>query len=153
MLPVEPTLPPRFPGIIEGESLRSGAQAANGVVEMQDMDAFAGPWSGGAQLWWKPEQAGARLTFAVNAPKAGTYELIGYFTKAPDYGDFRVLVSGMADGPTVSGYSGRVQPSGLVSLGRVALVVGANPVTIEVNGKNARSANFLVGIDGFVLKP
>ena len=47
----------------------------------------------------------------------------------------------------------RVEPGGKTSLGRVKLAGGLNPVTITVTGKNPASTNYLVGIDGFELKP
>jgi hypothetical protein len=117
------------------------------------MDAFDGDWSGLSQLWWRPTQNGARLTLSLNAPAARDYELIGHFTRARDYGDVRVLVNGQPLSTLVRGYNAEVIPSGPVSLGRVPLRAGANQIVLEVAGKDARSSGYLVGVDGFVLRP
>jgi hypothetical protein len=138
--------------IIEGESLVRGAKATEGQVTAQEMGDFAGQWSGLAQLWWRPAKPGARLTLTLNAPESKEYELAGYFTRAPDYGDVRPTVNGQPLA-TVGGYSPDVAPSGPVSFGRVPMKAGANEIILEVVGKNEQSTGYLVGIDGFVLKP
>jgi hypothetical protein len=140
--------------MIEGESLRESAKATAGEIDVQAMEPFEGTWSGEAQLWWLPQEPGARLTLQLNAPASREYALIGYFTQAPDYGDVRIRVNGGAPLPTtVKGYSVGVRPTGPVSLGRVKLNAGANRIELEVIGKDTHSTGYLVGIDGFVLKP
>ena len=113
-------------------------------------------WSGGTQLWWAEAAQGARLTMSLHAPRAGTFELVGYFTRASDYGDVRVHVNGRALSPVVRGYAPRVEPTGPVSFGRVPLRRGANQVVLEIVGKDPRSRGYsdgyLVGVDGFVLR-
>jgi hypothetical protein len=156
LLPAEPDPVPRVPGIIEGESLRAGAKATRGAVEVQGMAGWEGTWSGDAQLWWRPDAPdGARLTLPLNAPVAGEYDLVGYFTQAKDYGDVRVRVNGAsAPLPTlVRGYAPNVRPTGALPLGRVRLSASANTIELEVAGKDPRSTGYLVGLDGFVLKP
>jgi hypothetical protein len=147
-----PTVP-IISGIIEGESLRAGATATEGTIETQDMGAWEGDWSNLSQLWWHPTRSGARLTLTVPAPAAGTYELIGHFTRANDYGDVRVFVNGTPLAVTFKGYNADVVPSGPVSLGRVPMKAGPNQVVLEVTGKDTRSSGYLVGLDGFVLRP
>jgi hypothetical protein len=153
LLPAEPAPTPKVEGLIEGESLRAGAKATAGEIETQELWDHDGEWSGMEQLWWRPAKAGERLTLTLNAPEAKEYELVGHFTRATDYGNFRVLVNGQPLGPTVEGYAGRVRPSDPVSLGRVPLKAGANELVIEVTGKDERAKNHYVGIDGFLLKP
>jgi hypothetical protein len=144
---------PKVSGIIEGESLLPGAKETVGDVSTQDMGGFAGDWSGLSQLWWVTGEPNGRLTLTLNAPEAREYELIGYFTQAPDYGDAAVSVNGRRLSPVVKGYAEGVRPTGPVSLGRVAVKAGANEVTLENVGKDDRSKGYLVGLDGFVLKP
>ncbi len=154
LMPVEPEPVPRIAGIIEGESLLAAARATEGPVEFQDMTPFTGTWSGLGQLWWQPTTVGARLTLSLNAPETREYELLGYFTRANDYGDIRLSVNGQAVGPIVRGFNDpAVAPTGAVSFGRVPMRAGANQVVVEVVGKNARSQGYLVGIDGFMLRP
>ena len=160
LLAYAPAAPLRVPGAIEAEALVGTARASAGEARAQDMAAWEGDsvrWSGGAQLWWVEARPGARLTLPLRAPTAGTYELTGYFTKAPDYGDVRVRLNGVALGPIVRGYAPAVEATGPLALGRVTLRAGDNPIVVEIVGKDARSAGYsggyLVGIDGFVLRP
>jgi hypothetical protein len=154
LLPAEPTPVPRIPGMIEGESRALSPKATRGTVEVQNMESFSGLWSGESQLWWKPDAPGARLELSLPVPSAGEYDLLGYFTAARDYGDVRVRVNDSAEPlPTVvRGFAPAVRPTGAVSLGRVTLKAGVNRIELEVVGKDARSTNYLVGLDGFMLK-
>jgi hypothetical protein len=145
--------------VIEGEALVAAARATAGRVQAQDMGAFeseARTWSGAAQLWWVESRPGARLTIPLRVDTAGTYELVGRFTRAQDYGIVRVAVNGTALATTFDGYSPTVEPSGPVSLGRAPFRAGVNRVTLEIVGKNPRAAGYsdgyLVGIDGFLLQ-
>jgi hypothetical protein len=96
------------------------------------------------------------MTLQLRAPAAGTYELLGYFTRAQDYGDVRLSINGRSLSPIVRGYSPTVEPTGPISFGRVPLRAGQNTMTLEIVGKDARaqgySDGYLVGVDGFVLR-
>lgn len=157
LLPRPVLVVPHFPSIIEGESLLPSASAAGGptagAVATQEMSGFDGEWSGLSQLWWQPRAVGARLTLTLSAPEARSYELIGYFTRAEDYGDVALSVNGVSRTPIVRGYHAGVAPTGPISFGRVPMNAGPNTVTLEVVGKDARAKGYLVGLDGFVLKP
>ncbi|MCB9286533.1 MAG: DUF2961 domain-containing protein [Lewinellaceae bacterium] len=142
---------------IEAEALLEQARATAGQLRVQDMGTFKGEWSVGAQLWWVEATAGASLALPLEAPQDGIYELVGFFTRAQDYGIIRLLVNGKQVGPLVDGYASRVEPTGPVSFGNVELHKGVNELKIELVGKDARSAGYsdgyLVGIDGFLLLP
>ncbi|MDQ4079549.1 MAG: DUF2961 domain-containing protein [Gemmatimonadota bacterium] len=149
----------RIPGMIEAESLIGAASVTAGELRVQDMGGFepdSGRWSGGTQLWWVMSRPGARLTLPLPAPAAGTYELIGYFTRAQDYGDVRLTVNSRIRSPIVRGYSPTVESTGPISFGRVSLRAGSNTLTVEIVGKDARSQGYsdgyLVGIDGFLMR-
>lgn len=60
-------------------------------------------WSGDAQLWWVEGRPGGRLTLRLEVPEASTYELVGFFTQAGDYGIVRVLVNGEPVGSLMNG--------------------------------------------------
>jgi hypothetical protein len=159
LLPAEPWKPTRISGMIEAEGLVPTARATAGEVQTQDLSFLedtSATWSGGSQLWWVFGGPGARLTLQLPAPAAGTYELVGYFTRATDYGDVRLSVNGATLSPVVRGYSPTVRPTGPVSFGRVRLRAGANAVVVEIVGKDPRSrgngGGYFVGIDGFVLR-
>lgn len=141
---------------IEAESLLNLAKATGGKVQTQDMKDFKQTWSGNTQLWWVEAKPGDRLSIPLKVEKPGTYELTGFFTRAQDYGIIRILVNDRPQGPLVDGYSENVEPTGPVSFGRVELRSGTNELTVEILGKDARSAGYsegyLVGIDGFLLR-
>jgi hypothetical protein len=160
LMPVASSGPPHLPGVIEAETLLGSARVTAGELRAQDMadwerDADSTRWSGGAQLWWVLGRPGARLTLPVSAPSAGTYELVGYFTRAPDYGDVRVSVNGRALDTVVRGYAPSVRATGPVTLGRVPLRAGPNDIVVEIVGKDPRSKGYsdgyLVGIDGVTI--
>jgi hypothetical protein len=143
----------KIPGAIEGEALVSSATTDSGSVVTQDMAAFDGQWSGLTQLWWHPANGSGTLTLPVNAPSAGTYEIVGYFTQAPDYGKVRLKVGDETMGPEVNLYASGVRATGPVSFGKAALKSGSNPLTLELTGKDEKSVGYLVGLDALVLKP
>lgn len=142
---------------IDAEALLPRGRVTGGELRVQEMSGFTGNWSGAAHLWWVHAKPGDRLTLPLPAPAAGTYELIGFFTRAPDYGIIRVYVNNRAVEPLMDGYASRVEPTGPLSFGEVQLRQGTNELVVELVGKDARSAGFgdgyLVGIDGFLLRP
>ena len=155
-----PWRPRSITGLVEAESLVGAARATAGRVTTQGMGDFETSdgrfWSGGAQLWWVESRPGARLTLPLRAPAAGTYELVGIFTRASNYGNVRLSVNGRALEPVVRGYDPTVVPTGEISFGRVPLRAGANTLVLEIVGKEPESQGYsdgyLVGIDGFFLR-
>ncbi len=148
----QPPPPMRLQGALEGESLVGAAKASAGAVEVQSMADFDGQWSGGSQLWWHATKAGDALTLTLPAPAQGEYELVGYFTKAPDYATISVSGGNQANATRIDLFDPRVEPTGPISLGRYP-VSGPNlRLEMKVDGKDARSTGYLVGIDAFVLK-
>ncbi|MGQ0560529.1 MAG: DUF2961 domain-containing protein [Gemmatimonadota bacterium] len=142
---------------IEAEALIDRAHVSGGRLQVQEMGGFSGAWSGDKQLWWVLAKPGDRLTLPLVVEQAGAYELLGFFTRAQDYGIIRVLVNGQPVGPLVDGYAPRVEATGPLSLGDVQLRAGTNSLVIELVGKDARSfgyaQGYLVGIDGLLLRP
>jgi hypothetical protein len=153
LLPAPPPVARSFPNAIEAEAQRDGVHAGGGgAVDVQAMDVFAGEWSGGAQLFWRPTAAGQTLTIDVPAKAAGTYRLLAHFTRAPDYGIVTATCGDAASDP-IDLYAAKVEPGGQVNLfDRVALKPGPNRITFTVTGKNEKSSNVYVGIDSFELR-
>lgn len=159
LMPMVPAPPDRIPGMLEAEAALAQARVTAGSVRLQEMSEWevdSARWSGGTHLWWIEAREGARLTMPLRSPRAGTFELVGYFTRASNYGDVRVSVNGRALAPIVRGYAPTVQPTGPVSFGRVPLRRGVNDVVLEIVGKDPRSQGYsegyLVGVDGFVVR-
>ncbi|HEY1021364.1 MAG TPA: DUF2961 domain-containing protein, partial [Flavisolibacter sp.] len=160
--PAFPTLPQNllpmsvsFKPTLEAESLMNTATVTGGELRVQEMATFQRKWSGNAQLWWVEAKPGDKLTLPITVVEDGRYELVGFFTRASDYGIFRISVNGKIVGDLVDGYSEKVEPTGPVSFGFVDLKRGTNSLVIEIIGKETRSAGYsngyLVGIDGFYL--
>ena len=149
-----PTIP------IEAETLVTKARATAGTVRVQDMYGLendSAGWSGGKQLWWVESREGARMTVPIRVARAGTYEFIGWFTTAQDYGRARLTLNGRALSPIVEGYAPRVGTTGPISFGRLPFRAGDNELVVEIVGKDPRSRGYsegyLVGIDGFAIRP
>ncbi len=144
-----------LPGI-EAEELIEESSVTNGRLQVQDMSNFDGQWGGDEQLWWINGRPGDRLNIPIQVDEQGKYELIGFFTRARDYGIFRILVNGEPVGNLIDGFSPQVEATGPQYLGRVSLPEGENTITVELVGKEARALGFgggyLVGIDGFYLR-
>lgn len=147
--------PPRFVirDAVEGEALIASATMTGGKVESQGMGGFAGDWSRDGQLWWTATKAGDTLTLSLPVPKTETYDLIGYFTKAADYGRFRFTVGGQTLPTELDAYHDGVVASGPVTLGRATLPAGKADLKVTISGKNPASANTLFGLDALVLRP
>jgi hypothetical protein len=140
---------------IEAESFLNTAKTTGGELRIQKMDGFKGAWSNNEQLWWVNAKPGDKLTLPLQVVGDGNYEVIGFFTRAGDYGIIRASINGRKSDTWIDAYSNTVEPTGSVSLGRFDLKKGANEMVIEIAGKDFRSAGFadgyLVGIDGFSL--
>jgi len=148
---VEALSPSRIPGMIEGEAL-AAIGATGGQSHAQSMAEFAGEWSGDAQLLWRGAHPGDHLTLFVTAPETREYELIGHFTQSQDYGDVKILLQGR-ELALVHGYHEGLRPAPPTSLGRVQLQRGENALLLEIAGRDPRSTDYAVGIDGFRLVP
>ena len=109
-------------------------------------------WSGESQLWWRPQEVAASMTFNLPAPADGTYEVIVYLTRAKDYAKIQFEQSGKALGGEINLFDPNVVPTGAISLGKATLKKGDNPLKVTITGKDDKSVGYLVGIDCFVLK-
>ncbi len=153
LLPTIPPAPKHLAGAIEGEQLVTGATATGGVVEVQDMSGFGDQWSGEGQLWWHGAGEGATLTLQLPVRAAGTFDVVGFFTKAPDYGICQLWLGDRQLGSDLDAYATSVVPTGAVNLGRVTLSAGSVPLTVKITGKAAASSGYLFGLDALILKP
>ena len=142
-----------LPHAIEGEALSDMAKATKGQAYPQAMGGFPGVWSGGHQLYWDENGPNAALTLTFTPPTAGTYDLIGYFTRAKDYGQVTFALNGKTVGGTYDGYSASLMPSGPVDLGIVTLPAGPSTFVVTVAGKNTDATSYYFGLDALCLNP
>jgi D-arabinan exo alpha-(1,3)/(1,5)-arabinofuranosidase (non-reducing end) len=91
LLPFRIDKPKPVEGAIEGENLVV-AERHGGTLQVQE--GFA-QTSGGKQLWWTDVKPGDRLVLKVPVPDAGTYEVIGNFCHAHDYGIHKMRLNGV----------------------------------------------------------
>ncbi|MDH5500000.1 MAG: hypothetical protein OEY72_02740, partial [Gammaproteobacteria bacterium] len=136
------------PLVVEAESLIATAAVSAGQMIRQDMSGFGAAWGGNAQLFWRPPApVGSKphmLTeFIVS--NAGTYDLVLFYTTAPDFGRFTVYIDGSHPSQQ-DGYNPQVALR-QVLLGRYPLAAGRHELAFEVTGKNEQSTDYIVGVD------
>jgi putative membrane-bound dehydrogenase-like protein len=142
--------------IIIGDDQLKVAEANRGNVQKQGMAQFKGDtWSGDSQLWWTRGEVTDRLVLRFESPVAGMHEVLGVFTKAHDYGKFRISLNGETVIEEIDLYEADgVSTTGVVSLGRKAIKQGTNDLIIEVLTPNPKaSRGNMLGIDHLVLLP
>ncbi len=138
--------------IFELEKLIDRAEVSSGGVVTQPMAGFGPDWGNDAQLFWRPAGgAGESLRVSLDLERGGAYDLVLYYTVAPDYGDFAVVVE-ESEPLRVSGYAPSVALRS-VSLGRHQLTAAGIRLAFVVAAKDARSAGYILGIDRVELKP
>ena len=142
---------------IEAENLIEAAKiTGKGNLKVQKMPIKENKWGGDQQLWWVNAEPGNTLELNLDSQKSGEFELLGFFTRAKDYGIFQVSINGKPIGDLIDGYSESIEYSGPISFGLVNLKKGKNKMEIRLIGKDSRSGGFsdgyLVGIDGFLIK-
>ena len=150
-LPAPPKSRFTVPHGLEGETLN--AAASGGGAGPQEMFSFGPLWSSNSQLFWNGAKQGDTLTLTLPAQTAGTYDLVGYFTKAGDYGQVSFTLNGKLLGATFDGYNAGVIPSGPIDLGAVTVPDGPSTLVVTATGKNALSTNTLFGLDALAFNP
>ena len=136
---------------VEGEDLIN-LRAVGGSVQRQGMD-WAGPqWSGGHHLFFQAGGEGASVAGDFYVAESGRYEVLAYYTLAPDYGTVQFLLDGVPLGDAVDGYAPGVQRAGPLTLGTVDLAAGEHTFAVQVVGRNAASRGYFAGLDLLELK-
>jgi|GEM_PF-504911 len=99
-------------------------------------------------LWWREGVPGAKLTFGVEAPEAGAYELIAAFLYDREMGMVRFSLNGQELGETWDFYRESLSASGPVSLGVHQFQAGENRFSIDMLGANPDAEpNYVFGLD------
>ena len=141
---------------IEAEQLLDKTTVTHGELQVQDMTEFkTSSWGNNAQLWWLDAKPGDELTIPIEVDEEQNYELVGFFTRAQDYGIFQVLVNHKVVSELVDGFADKVENTGPISFGQIPFKKGKNEITIRLVGKDVRSEGtsdgYLIGVDGFHL--
>lgn len=133
-------------GALEGESLTI-AEQHGGKTQQQD-----GFWqlSSGKQLWWTGVSVGDRLTLQVPIAEDGTYEVVGNFCFAHDYGVHKMRLNGQEIAPI--DFYGEGVDWKKVSLGNFTLSKGTATLEIECVGQNPKAVpERMFGLDYLLL--
>jgi len=135
-------------GILQGEHLRVISVSA-GSWEVQNSSEWG--WSNNAQLWWMDGGPKGLLKAEFEMAQEGDYTIKGNFTKAIDYGDFKMMINDQPVKMVFKGYhnqSGKSVITELVRLGKFHLKQGINTIQIEIIGKQPKAVGrYMVGID------
>jgi hypothetical protein len=158
-VPVEKRLPRTLrTGLVlanafEGEQLLViGSSDPNAQTIKQKMEDFEGQWSLNTQLLWKASKIGEWIELAGLIGDPGTYELIMYPTKGPDYGIVQLSQGGKKLGKPFDGYAAKTTPAGAVSLGKFDISRGLpEPIRVEMIGQNEKSTGYNFGVDAIRL--
>jgi hypothetical protein len=140
--------PAKVAGAIEGETMKVIKKA--GSTEPQAWEGL----SDEKQLWWRGAQLKDELVLGFDVPKAGKYEVVGHFMKAPDYGIAQLSVNGEKAGEPIDFYNDGVAPSPEISLGTFELKQGENQFSATITGANDKAQKqYMFGLDYLLLKP
>lgn len=142
--------------IMIGDDALKVAEVNRGVVQQQPMGGFhEDRWTGDSQVWWKQGQPGDRVVLQFPVEKEGAYEVFAVFTKAHDYGKFRVKLNDSVAIPEIDLFDKeKVVTTGEIALGKHTLTAGNNRFVLELLGKNPEaSPGHMAGIDHLRLVP
>lgn len=135
-------------GYLQGEHLRVISISA-GSWEVQNSSEWN--WSNNAQLWWMDGGPKGLLKAEFEMAQAGNYSLTGVFTKAVDYGDFKMMINDQPVSMIFKGYHNPTEKQVItesVNLGKFNLKEGINTLQIELTGKQPKAVGrYMVGID------
>lgn len=142
--------PPPIPKV---SGLTIKTMPTGGNVQRQSMTNWkTGKWRNDSQLWWTGGKVGNTLELTVDTDTAGTFELVAGLTKAIDYGTVQFSVNGRKVGEPLDMFHETVIPTGNIVVGEISLEAGSHTVSVEIVGKNAKSLNYMVGIETLLLK-
>jgi len=135
-------------GILEGEDLRV-IDVSNGNYQYQAINEWE--WSNGAQLWWIADSDNATLRADFIMPEAGKYKVKMIYTKAIDYGNFKIAINDKFSSRTFVGYhdqTGKDVITDSSNIGIFTLTEGINTITLKTVGTHKKAvARYMVGID------
>jgi hypothetical protein len=156
------TLPPLkdrvFPDldiVIEGRDLLAGVKSADGKVELQP----GYDWTGSGQILFRPAVDDYALELEFDVATDEYRGLVLRFTRADDYGIYRVFLDGknIADAGqkewlrTMDFYSERLKV-GDIYIGSFSLTNGKHVLRFEGAGRNPNSKGTLLGLDSIRLR-
>ena len=105
-------------------------------------------------LWWREGLPGNELTFGVDAPESGPYEIIAAFLHDREMGTVQPFLNGDNIGDPIDFYRESLTAPGPVSLGVHEFKAGQNRLMFRMVGSNEDAEpNYIFGLDYLKLEP
>ena len=146
-----PTLEEAVEGATEAEDLEIVALTGGRTTQQLVPDGLT---SRNTILWWREGLPGDELTFRVEAPEAGSYEIVAAFLHDREMGTAQAYLNDGRIGDPMDFYKPDLTAPGPVSLGVHAFQQGANQLRFRMTGANPDAEkNYIVGIDYLKLEP
>ena len=141
--------------VLEGAMIKILKAVGGSAAPQTNMDQFKGKWTDNRQLLWKATGMGDALTLEIPVEAAGSYEVKGKFTIAPDYGKVKFSIDGktLSQGKPTDLYYKEMRPARLMTLGTVSLSKGKHRFVVTLLGKNSGSSGYSFGLDEIQLVP
>ena len=147
----QPTLEEAVEGATEAEDLEVVELTFGRTTEQMISDGVA---SNNTILLWEEGKIGAHVSFALESPGAGRYELLGAFIYGASHGIAEILFNGRTVLEHTDFYRPDVSSTGPMSLGTFEVEDGASVLTVRMLGTNPEAEpEFKFGIDYLKLVP
>jgi hypothetical protein len=135
--------------ILEAENLKFNMGSIPSKIEI--MTDYGPEWSGSKQLVIESQNKDAFSLILPNL-KENEYSVNIFYTKGPDYGNFKILMNDQIAGE-INGYHPILFPGGTITLKNIKNPGQILNLRFVVDGKDADSKGFKVGLDGISLEP
>jgi hypothetical protein len=146
-----PTMEEAVEGAIEAEDLAVAELTFGRTTQQIVPDGLT---SKNTILWWREGIPGARLTFQIEAPEAGRYDLISAFLYDREMGVVQFALNGQDISEPTDFYKRDLSATGPASLGIHEFRKGANLLTVKMIGSNPDAEpNHIFGIDYVKVEP
>ena len=147
----QPTLEEAVEGATEAEDLEVVELTFGRTTEQMISDGVA---SNNTILLWEEGKVGAHVSFALEGPGAGRYELLGAFIYGASHGIAEILFNGRTVLEHTDFYRPDVSSTGPMSLGAFEVEDGPSVLTVRMLGTNPEAEpEFKFGIDYLKLVP
>lgn len=130
-------------GKVEGENMVLSSVSGGSFYYQNDVEKG---WSDNMQVFWVGAKPTDKLVLSFIAPVDSAVQLIGHFTKASDYGSFKLKLNGKPAGKLIGLYNENLSLEA-ISLGKVQFKKGENTLEIEVAGTSKDPKKAFFGLD------
>ena len=146
-----PTMEEAIEGATEAEDLEVKELTGGRTTQQLVPDGLT---SRNTILWWREGLPRDQLTFNVEAPEAGPFEIVAAFLHDREMGIVQAALNGDPIGDPVDFYKPDLTAPGPVSLGVHQFREGPNELTFRMTGSNPDAEpNYIFGLDYLKLEP